>query len=130
MFVAAIMVWSFFIILSTLLIQLVDGVDIITKIAGTGSSSYSGDNGAATSAGFSPYGVAIDSSSNLYIADYNNHRIRKVSVSTGIISTFAGTGATTVCCDGGQATAATLYYPYGVALDSSGNMLPIFHYFS
>ena len=57
---------------------------------------------------------------NVYIADFGNHRIRKVTVSTGIISTIAGTGATGYSGDGGAATSATLNYPIGVALDSAG----------
>jgi len=60
---------------------------------------------------------------DVYIADQINNRIRKVTVSTGIISTTAGTGASTYSGDGGQATSATLYAPTGVAVDSSGNTL-------
>ena len=60
---------------------------------------------------------------NVYIADYDNHRIRKVMVSTLIISTIAGTGSTTFSGDNGAATSATLYYPRGVALDASGRIL-------
>ena len=56
----------------------------------------------------------------MYIADTVNNRIRKVTVSTGIISTIAGTGTASYSGDTGQATAATLYYPRAVALDSSG----------
>jgi len=56
----------------------------------------------------------------VYIADHVNHRIRKVTVSTGIITTIAGTGSTNYSGDGGAATSATLYYPIGVGLDSSG----------
>ena len=59
----------------------------------------------------------------MYIADSNNHRIRKVTVSTGIISTIAGTGSTTYSGDNGAATSATLYFPFGVALDASGRIL-------
>ena len=58
---------------------------------------------------------------NVYIADYGNHRIRKVS--TGIISTIAGTGTATFSGDNGAATSATLYYPSGVAVDASGRIL-------
>ena len=58
---------------------------------------------------------------NIYIADYGNHRIRKVTVSTGIISTVAGTGAASYSGDGGAATSAALKNPWGVALDSAGN---------
>ena len=94
---------------------------IISTIAGTGTSSYSGDNGAATSATFNnPYGVGLDTAGNVYIADSFNHRIRKVTISTGIITTFAGTGTNSYSGDNGPATSATLYYPFGVAVDSTG----------
>ena len=56
----------------------------------------------------------------MYIADRLNHRIRKVTVSTGIITTIAGTGTATYGGDGGPATSATLNFPIGVALDTSG----------
>ena len=94
---------------------------IISTIAGTGTNSYSGDNGAATSATlFNPYGVGLDTASNVYIADTRNHRIRKVTISTGIITTFAGTGTASYSGDNGPATSATLNYPSGVAVDSAG----------
>ena len=94
---------------------------IITTIAGTGSGSYSGDNGAATSAAlYYPWGVALDASNNIYIADSNNNRIRKVTVSTGIITTIAGTGTNSYSGDGGAATSATLSSATGVAVDASG----------
>ena len=60
---------------------------------------------------------------NVYIGDRNNHRIRKVTVSTGIITTVAGSGSTTFTGDNGPATSAALYYPSYVALDSAGNLL-------
>ena len=60
---------------------------------------------------------------NVYIADFYNHRIRKVTISTGIITTIAGTGASSYSGDGGAATSATLYYPTGVAVDASGRIL-------
>ena len=112
---------------------------IITTIAGTGSTSYSGDNGPATSATlYWPIGVAVDSSGrthivllsgslnvsllgNVYIADRYNHRIRKVTVSTGIITLIAGNGGTgSYSGDGGVATSAALNTPESVALDSAG----------
>ncbi len=94
---------------------------IITTIAGTGASSYSGDNGQATSAAvFYPEGLNLDSSGNVYIADSGNNRIRKVTVSTGIITSIAGTGTGSYSGDNGQATSAAVYAPSGVALDSSG----------
>ena len=60
---------------------------------------------------------------NVYIADDRNHRIRKLMVSTEIISTIAGTGSTTYSGDNGAATSATLYWPHGVAVDASGRIL-------
>ena len=57
----------------------------------------------------------------MYIADTSNQRIRKVAASTVIIATYAGSGTTSFSGDGGAATAAGLYYPYGVSVDTSGN---------
>ena len=59
----------------------------------------------------------------MYVVDTGNHRIRKVAVSTGIITTIAGTGTSSYSGDNGDATSATLYLPYGVALDASGRTL-------
>ena len=60
---------------------------------------------------------------NVYIADFSNNRIRKVTISTGIITSIAGTGTASYSGDNGAATSATLYYPRGVAVDSSGRIL-------
>ena len=60
---------------------------------------------------------------NVYIADTRNNRIRKVTVSTGIITTIAGTGTASYSGDGGDATSATLYDPDGLGLDVSGRIL-------
>jgi hypothetical protein len=57
----------------------------------------------------------------VYIVDYGNNRIRKVTVLTGIITTIAGTGTESYSGDGGQATSATFDYPVGVVLDSAGS---------
>jgi sugar lactone lactonase YvrE len=79
------------------------------------------DNISATSAFlYAPKGVAVDSVGNIYIADTIHNRIRKVS--GGIITTVAGNGTTGYSGDGGSATSADLHSPYGVALDSSGNL--------
>ncbi len=91
---------------------------IITTIAGTGGSpGYAGDGGSALAAKLdTPADVAVDSAGNVYIADYGNRRIRKVSVD-GTISTIAGGGS--VVGDGGAATAASIA-PYGLAIDAAG----------
>ena len=60
---------------------------------------------------------------NVYIADYGNNRIRKVTVSTGIITLIAGTGSASYSGDNGAATSATLYRPHGVTVDASGRIL-------
>ena len=95
----------------------------ITTIAGTGTRGYFGDNGAATSAQLKyPQGVAIDGSGNVYIGDSENNRIRKVTVSTGIITTIAGTGTAGYNGDNRAATSANISYPNGLTLDKMGNV--------
>jgi uncharacterized protein (TIGR03437 family) len=94
----------------------------ISTIAGNGTRAYSGDGGPATSASISyPYNIAVDAAGNVYIADYNNHRIRMVTPG-GTISTVAGNGTAGFSGDGGPATAAELNYPIGVVVDSNGNL--------
>ena len=66
---------------------------------------------------------------NVYIADTSNHRIRKVTVSTGIITTIAGTGTGSYSGDGGAATSATLNSPWGISLDSAGTSFEFVAYF-
>jgi hypothetical protein len=95
---------------------------IITTVAGNGTGSYSGDGGAATNAElYLPHGVAVDALGNLFIADLENLRIREVGTN-GIITTVAGNGTAGYSGDGGAATNAELYNPYGVAVDASGNL--------
>ena len=95
----------------------------ISSVAGTGAAGFSGDGGPATAARLSnPTDVVVDGAGDLFIADYGNHRIRKVSPS-GRISTFAGTGANGYSGDGGPALQAGLSNPVGEALDTSGDLL-------
>lgn len=97
---------------------------VITTIAGTGNTAgYTGDGGAAISATLNyPTGILIGKAQNLYIADKMNNVIRKVILSTGIISTYAGTGTLGYSGDAGAATAATLDYPATLGQDSVGNI--------
>jgi sugar lactone lactonase YvrE len=100
----------------------IDTSGIITTIAGNGTGGYSGDYGPATAAKLSgPFGIAIDNSGNIYIADLGNSCIRKIN-SSGIITTIAGTGIAGYSGDNGPATAAQLKYPRGIAFDTIGNL--------
>ena len=92
---------------------------VISTVAGCGSGGL-GDNGPATGAQLSPYGVAVDIAGNLYIADSNNQRIRKVS--NGVITTVAGNGTAGYIGDNGPATSAELNSPLGTAVDAAGNL--------
>ena len=95
---------------------------IITTIAGTGAAAYGGDGGPATTAILNnPYGIAVDPSGNIFIADYANNRIRKIN-SAGIITTIAGTGFSGFTGDGGPATNAKIYAPRGITSDNAGNI--------
>jgi sugar lactone lactonase YvrE len=99
----------------------VDTKGIMTTVAGSGTN-YPGDGGQATNASLSQIeGVAVDASGNLYIADFNNNRIRKVDT-TGIITTVAGNGIDGYSGDNGPATHAEMRSPIGVAVDASGNL--------
>jgi uncharacterized protein (TIGR03437 family) len=94
---------------------------VITTYAGTGVPDFGGDGGPATQAKlFYPAGLALDSAGNLYIADSFNARVRKVTASTGVITTVAGTGLLGFSGDNGQATQATFKQPVGVAVDKNG----------
>ncbi len=96
---------------------------IITTIAGTGNGGFNGDNIAATSAELAvPGSVCTDSIGNVYVADGINHRIRKIDVSTGVITTIAGTGSQGYGGDGGPAINAKLNGPGGVSMDKNGNI--------
>ncbi len=95
---------------------------VITTVAGNGSAGYSGDGGPATAASLSsPVAVDIDHAGNIYISDYDNNVVRKVSAA-GIITTFAGTGSFGYSGDGGAATDAELNGMWGLETDAVGNV--------
>ncbi len=98
-------------------IRKVTPAGIISTVAGTSTADFGGDGGAATSAQLNnPNGIAVDGGGNLYIADADNNRVRKVTPA-GIISTVAGDGTAGFRGDGGAATAAQLRGPYDVAVN-------------
>ncbi|MGH9939110.1 MAG: Ig-like domain-containing protein, partial [Blastocatellia bacterium] len=94
---------------------------VITTFAGTGELDFGGDGGPAVQAKLAhPAGLALDAAGNLYIADSLNSRVRKVTASTGVITTVAGNGLVGFSGDGGQATQATFKYPFSLAVDRNG----------
>jgi RHS repeat-associated protein len=117
-------------------VQEVTSAGTMKTIAGSATGSYgtSGDGGPATSALLdSPSGVAVDSSGDLYVADTYNHRIQEIyaggnswsqNMTAGNIYTIAGSasGSSGISGDGGPATAGLLYYPVGLAIDTSGDL--------
>jgi len=96
---------------------------IITTVAGNGLKGFSGDGGSATAAALLyPTDISIDKDGSLYIVDYANHRIRKVSPN-GIITTFAGAGGIgEYAGDNGLASKALFYFPWGISVDGVGNV--------
>ena len=103
-------------------VRVVSPAGIISTVAGKGDAGYFGDGGPAINASLNlPSGVALDGAGNLYIADTNNLRVRKVS-SGGIISTVAGNGIRGDSGDGGNATSAQLVSPLGLKVSSAGNL--------
>lgn len=105
-------------------IRMINTNGIISTVAGAGSCGnfYCGDGGPATDAQLNiPEGVVLDGAGNLYIADTNNDRVRMVNTA-GIITTMAGNGTSADNGDGGQATAAGISGPWGMAFDAAGNL--------
>lgn len=103
-------------------IRMVDASGVITTVAGNGNTGFSGDGGPAADAELDePSGVAVDAGGDMYIADFGNNRVRKVTPD-GIISTVAGDGQFSYDGDGGQAINAGIGTPSAVAVDGSGDI--------
>jgi uncharacterized protein (TIGR03437 family) len=103
-------------------VRKIDTKGVITTIAGTGLAGFSGDGGPATAAQLdTPYGLAVDLAGAVYVADYDNNRVRRIGPD-GVITTFAGSGGNRSSGDGGPATAAQLLAPRDVAVDAAGNL--------
>ncbi len=103
-------------------IRMVDVNGDISTIAGNGNPSFVGNNSPAKSAQLDPYDVALDHAGNLYVADRANHYIRKINLTTMVISTVAGIGTPGYSGDGGPATSAQLRSPTSMAVDAAGNL--------
>ncbi len=103
-------------------VRRVDPTGVIDTIAGTGVAGFSGDDGPAISAQLNePTGVAVDGLGTVYIADTNNHRVRRIDLD-GVITTIAGAGTAGLSGDSGPATSAQLNVPMGVAVAGDGSV--------
>ena len=103
-------------------VRVISAGGVISTLAGNGTPGWSGDGGLAVNAQlFGPVGLAMDGAGNLYIADGENHRVRRVAPD-GRVTTVAGSGGILYSGDGGPATAATLYRPSSLAVDAAGNL--------
>src|SRR6267142_1103225 len=97
---------------------------LTATVAGNGQRGYSGDGGLATAASLNmPHEIQFDAAGNLYIAERDNHVVRKVDAKTGVLSTFAGTGIPGFSGDGGPAARAQLRQPHSIAVDPKGRLL-------
>src|SRR5262245_47901569 len=95
----------------------------IDTVAGTGKLGYSGDGGPATKAALNqPFHCCLDGKGHLYIAEANNHCLRRLDLKTGTIDTVAGTGKKGFSGDGGPATKATFNEPYAVVVSPEGDL--------
>lgn len=103
-------------------IRKIDVNGVMSTLAGTGESGFGGDGGPATNARFlNPSGIAADDAGNVYVADFQNSRVRKIDTN-GLVTTVAGTATAGFSGDGGPATGAQLNFPRCVVVDQDGNL--------
>ncbi|HZT29866.1 MAG TPA: Ig-like domain-containing protein [Bryobacteraceae bacterium] len=102
-------------------VRKVTSTGIISTVAGNGAPKFAGDGGPAVQAQLDPFDLAVDGAGNLFVADRNNYRVRKIDPA-GIITTVAGAGVEGYSGDGGRATAALISGPTGLAVDAKGNL--------
>lgn len=114
----------FFVEMKNNLVRRVDGkTGIISTVAGTGKRGFSGDGGPATQATLkSPHSIALDHNNNLYICDIGNHRVRRVDLNSGIITTFGGTGERKPTPDGARLRGTPLNGPRALDFDGRGSL--------
>jgi streptogramin lyase len=114
----------FFVDMGDNCVRRIDGKSrVITTVAGTGKAGFSGDGGPATAATFNqPHSIALDPRGNLYVCDIANNRIRKIDMSSGVITTFAGTGKKSATPDGAKIDGAPLNGPRAIDFDKAGNL--------
>lgn len=114
----------FFVDMKNAVVRRVDAkTGVISTVAGTGEAGFSGDGGAAAKATFKqPHSIAFDKAGDLYICDIGNHRIRKIAMKTGVISTFAGTGEKLATTDGAPLQGTPLNGPRAMAFAKNGDM--------
>jgi uncharacterized alkaline shock family protein YloU len=97
--------------------KIVISTGVVTTIAGTAGSSGSADGTGTWARFYAPYGITTDGT-NLYVADYSNHTIRKIVISTGVVTTIAGSALISGSTDG-TGTSARFYNPYGITTDGT-----------
>ncbi|MBV8469315.1 MAG: hypothetical protein JOY60_05570 [Burkholderiaceae bacterium] len=102
------------------IIRKISPAGVVSTLAGTAGNQGSSDGASGAASFFSPTGVAVDSANNVYVADFGNNTVRVIS-SAGVVTTLAGSAGTTGSSDG-TGSAARFNAPYGVAVDSSGNV--------
>jgi streptogramin lyase len=96
---------------------------VITTVAGSGVAGFSGDGAPARQATFNqPHSIQFDSAGALYVCDILNHRIRKIDMKTGLITTFAGTGEKNATPDGSKIAGTPLNGPRAIDFDGQGDM--------